>query len=73
MPFQNLMVTGGCGFIGANFIRFLLERPDFRGRIINVDALTYAGNPEIGRRRGTFDQYVFHNRHLRRRGAEGPL
>jgi len=46
MPFQNLMVTGGCGFIGANFIRFLLERPDFRGRIVNVDALTYAGNPE---------------------------
>lgn len=46
MPFQNLMVTGGCGFIGANFIRFLLERPDFQGRIVNVDALTYAGNPE---------------------------
>jgi dTDP-glucose 4,6-dehydratase len=46
MPFQNLMVTGGCGFIGANFIRFLLDRPDFQGRIVNVDALTYAGNPE---------------------------
>jgi len=43
---NNLMVTGGCGFIGSNFIRFLLERADFKGRIINVDALTYAGNPE---------------------------
>ncbi|MDA0577083.1 MAG: dTDP-glucose 4,6-dehydratase [Verrucomicrobia bacterium] len=42
---QNLLVTGGCGFIGANFIRYLLEESDFRGRIINLDALTYAGNP----------------------------
>ncbi|MDP2644472.1 MAG: dTDP-glucose 4,6-dehydratase [Desulfobacterales bacterium] len=43
---QCILVTGGCGFIGANFIRFLLEDTDFSGRIINVDALTYAGNPE---------------------------
>lgn len=46
MDIQNLLVTGGCGFIGSNFIRFLLERNDFTGRIINVDTLTYAGNPE---------------------------
>lgn len=46
MHFNNLLVTGGCGFIGSNFIRFLLARPDFQGRIINVDKLTYAGNPE---------------------------
>lgn len=46
MNIKNLMVTGGCGFIGSNFIRFLLDRDDFQGRIINVDALTYAGNPE---------------------------
>ncbi len=39
------MVTGGCGFIGANFIRYLLEESGFDGRIINVDVLTYAGNP----------------------------
>lgn len=43
---QNLLVTGGCGFIGANFIRHLLTATDFNGRIVNVDALTYAGNPE---------------------------
>ena len=42
----HLLVTGGCGFIGSNFIRYLLGRSDFRGKIINVDALTYAGNPE---------------------------
>ena len=46
MEIQNLMVTGGCGFIGSNFIHHLLAKPEFRGRIVNVDKLTYAGNPE---------------------------
>ncbi|MFW5777253.1 MAG: dTDP-glucose 4,6-dehydratase [Spirochaetota bacterium] len=41
----NVLVTGGCGFIGSNFIRYLLAQSDFTGRIINADALTYAGNP----------------------------
>ena len=42
---KNILVTGGAGFIGCNFIRFLLEQSgDFSGRIINLDALTYAGN-----------------------------
>ncbi len=44
--YKNLLVTGGSGFIGANFIRYLLEESDFSGRIINVDSLTYAGNPD---------------------------
>ena len=43
---QNFLVTGGCGFIGSNFIHYLLAQPDFDGRIINLDKLTYAGNPE---------------------------
>ncbi|MDR1786135.1 MAG: dTDP-glucose 4,6-dehydratase, partial [Spirochaetaceae bacterium] len=44
---KNILVTGGSGFIGTNFIRLLLEQtPDFTGRIINLDALTYAGNPK---------------------------
>ncbi|MDM8544230.1 dTDP-glucose 4,6-dehydratase [Desulfococcaceae bacterium HSG9] len=43
---KNILVTGGCGFIGVNFIRYLLTKSDFKGRIINVDNLTYAGNPE---------------------------
>ena len=46
MTINTLLVTGGCGFIGSNFIRYLLDRTDFDGRIVNVDALTYAGNPE---------------------------
>ena len=43
---NNILVTGGCGFIGTGFIRLLLLDSDFDGRIINVDNLTYAGNPE---------------------------
>ncbi len=43
---KNILVTGGCGFIGVNFIRYLLANDAFQGRIINVDKLTYAGNPE---------------------------
>ncbi|MDO5674000.1 MAG: dTDP-glucose 4,6-dehydratase [bacterium] len=39
----TVLVTGGCGFIGANFVRFLLtERPNWR--VVNIDKLTYAGN-----------------------------
>ena len=43
---DNLLVTGGCGFIGSNFIHFILRETEFKGRIINLDLLTYAGNPE---------------------------
>ncbi len=46
MKSDNLLVTGGCGFIGSNFIRQILARDNFHGRVINVDCLTYAGNPE---------------------------
>ena len=40
----QLLVTGGCGFIGSNFIRFILEREP-TWRVLNLDKLTYAGNP----------------------------
>ena len=43
---MRLLVTGGCGFIGSNFIRQrLLEPGSAVKRIVNLDALTYAGNP----------------------------
>ncbi len=41
---MRVFVTGGCGFIGSNFIRNVLAtQPDVR--ITNLDLLTYAGNP----------------------------
>ncbi len=43
---KNILVTGGAGFIGSNFIRYIFKKTDFDGNIINVDKLTYAGNPE---------------------------
>src|SRR4030042_6919808 len=42
---MKLLITGGAGFIGSNFIRHILSKyPDYR--IINLDKLTYAGNLE---------------------------
>lgn len=55
---MNLLVTGGAGFIGSSFIRYLLDKyPDYQ--IINLDKLTYAGNLDNikdlkGNRRHTF-------------------
>ena len=43
---ENLLITGGSGFIGINFIRYLLTESGFAGRIINFDKLTYSANPE---------------------------
>ena len=42
---KNVLVTGGAGFIGSNFVRYLLEA-DPQVQIINLDALTYAGSLE---------------------------
>jgi dTDP-glucose 4,6-dehydratase len=42
---MRLLVTGACGFIGSHFVRLVL-RARKTWRIVNLDALTYAGNPE---------------------------
>lgn len=41
---MRILVTGGCGFIGSNFVRYILGHYDYQ--VLNLDALTYAGNPE---------------------------
>jgi dTDP-glucose 4,6-dehydratase len=43
---KSVLVTGGAGFIGSNFIHYLFQKTDFRGIVVNVDKLTYAGNLE---------------------------
>ncbi len=43
---ENVLVTGGSGFIGSNFVRYLLQNAEFKGSVVNLDKLTYAGNPQ---------------------------
>jgi dTDP-glucose 4,6-dehydratase len=42
---KKYFITGGCGFIGSNFIRYIFQQ-DNSAIIINLDKLTYAGNPK---------------------------
>ncbi len=58
----NILVTGGAGFIGSNFIRYAFSKSGFAGTIVNYDKLTYAGNlfslEDIERKYGN-DRYLF--------------
>src|SRR4051794_25590539 len=57
---MNLLVTGGCGFIGSNFIRQRLTEKNSRlTRLVNLDALTYAGNPANLADLASDSRYVF--------------
>ncbi|MEP6471105.1 MAG: dTDP-glucose 4,6-dehydratase [Acidobacteriota bacterium] len=42
---MKILVTGGCGFIGSNFVRWLFEQRGERVSVVNLDKLTYAANP----------------------------
>lgn len=56
---KTMLVTGGAGFIGSNFVRYVLQnRTDYR--VVNVDLLTYAGNLENLTEVEGDDRYVFH-------------
>jgi dTDP-glucose 4,6-dehydratase len=71
---QNILVTGSAGFIDANLIRMLFEKTaEFSGRIINLDALTYAGNRERleDRRSVSAGSGIFLNTGIRRPGIGG--
>lgn len=55
---RNVLITGGAGFIGSNFIHYLLENEP-GCQIINLDALTYAGNLDNLSDLSTKDGYIF--------------
>ncbi len=54
---MNILVTGGAGFIGSNLVRHLVETTEHS--VLNVDALTYAGNLESLRDLGADTRYRF--------------
>lgn len=56
---RTYLVTGGAGFIGSNYIHYMFGKYDREIRIINVDALTYAGNLENLRELEDRDNYTF--------------
>ena len=44
--FNSILVTGGCGFMGSDFLRYLLKETSFSGKVVNLDVLTYAADPK---------------------------
>lgn len=56
---KTYLVTGGAGFIGSNFIKYMFEKYKDNIRIINVDCLTYAGNLENLEFIKDYKNYIF--------------
>ena len=55
---KTYLITGGCGFIGSNFVRYLLTK-EGKCRLINLDKLTYAGNPKNLSDVDNDERYIF--------------
>ena len=64
---KNILVTGGAGFIGSNFVHYMLQNHDYN--IINIDALTYAGNLDNLRDVENNPRYTFIKADIRDRMA----
>ena len=54
---DSILITGGCGFIGSNFIEYCIDKYDYH--IINIDALTYAANPDNVKEVANHKHYTF--------------
>ena len=63
---QNILVTGGAGFIGSAYIRYLLSpETHFKGTCVNLDVLTYAGNLENLKSVADDPRYIFEHGDIR--------
>lgn len=69
---KNILVTGGAGFIGSNFIRLMLEKYQ-EIRLVNLDLLTYAGNLENLEDVARDKRYTFVNGDIRDRARVNAL
>ena len=55
---KNILVTGGAGFIGSNYVEYFTSKyPDYH--VVNLDKLTYAGNPEYLKEVENLENYTF--------------
>jgi dTDP-glucose 4,6-dehydratase len=70
--FMKIAVTGGSGFIGANFLKLMVPRHP-RHQFFNLDKLTYAANPLSIKELENFPNYSFHHVDLADAGAVFPL
>ncbi len=62
---MNLLVTGGCGFIGSNFLKFALrEKRDIISKVVNLDALTYAATLDNTKNLEKDSRYFFEHVNL---------
>ena len=66
---RTYLVTGGAGFIGSNYIHYMFRKYGDEIRIINVDALTYAGNLENLKDVENRENYTFIKADIRDREA----
>ena len=57
---NKYFITGGCGFIGSNFVRNILKNNN-DAVVINLDKLTYAGNPKNLEEFEKDDRYIFYH------------
>ena len=64
---KTLIVTGGAGFIGSAVVRHLIRHTDYR--VVNLDRLTYAGNPDSVAEAAGSERYAFEQVDIRDRRA----